>query len=34
MPYQVSNPGIARLPVPFLNMPQTVNVIPQAVIQE
>jgi catecholate siderophore receptor len=33
-PYQVSNPGIARLPVPFLNMPQTVNVIPQAIIQE
>src|SRR5262245_7049335 len=33
-PYQVTNPGITRLPVPFLNMPQTVNVIPQAIIQE
>jgi catecholate siderophore receptor len=33
-PYQVSNPGITRLPVPFLDMPQTVNVIPQAIIQE
>ena len=33
-PYQVTNTGIARLPVPILNMPQTVNVIPQAIIQE
>ena len=33
-PYQVTNTGITRLPVPILNMPQTVNVIPQAIIQE
>jgi catecholate siderophore receptor len=33
-PYQVTNTGITRLPVPLLNMPQTVNVIPQAIIQE
>ena len=33
-PYQVTNPGITRLPVPLLDMPQTVNVIPQAIIQE
>src|SRR3954463_212245 len=33
-PYQVTNAGIPRLPVPILNMPQTVNVIPQAIIQE
>jgi catecholate siderophore receptor len=33
-PYQVSNSGITRLPVPLINTPQTVNVIPQAIIQE
>src|SRR5262245_19408317 len=33
-PYQVTNTGITRLPVPLLNTPQTVNVIPQAIIQE
>ncbi|MGZ3310879.1 MAG: TonB-dependent receptor plug domain-containing protein [Xanthobacteraceae bacterium] len=33
-PYQVTNTGITRLSVPLLNMPQTVNVIPQAIIQE
>jgi catecholate siderophore receptor len=33
-PYQVTNTGITRLPVPILDMPQTVNVIPQAIIQE
>ena len=33
-PYQVSNPGITRLPVPLLDMPQTVNVVPQAIMQE
>jgi catecholate siderophore receptor len=33
-PYQVTNTGITRLPVPILNMPQVVNVIPQAIIQE
>ena len=33
-PYQVSNTGITRLPVPILNMPQTVNVVPQQIIQE
>jgi catecholate siderophore receptor len=33
-PYQVSNTGITRLPVPILNTPQTINVIPQQIIQE
>ena len=33
-PYQVTNTGITRLPVPILDMPQTVNVVPQAIIQE
>src|SRR5262245_21537450 len=33
-PYQVSNTGITRLPVPIINMPQTVNVVPQQIIQE
>jgi catecholate siderophore receptor len=33
-PYQVTNTGITRLPVPILDTPQTINVIPQAIIQE
>jgi catecholate siderophore receptor len=33
-PYQVTNTGITRLPVPILNTPQTINVIPQQIIQE
>src|SRR4030095_8853279 len=33
-PYQVTNTGITRLPVPIINMPQTVNVVPQQIIQE
>jgi catecholate siderophore receptor len=33
-PYQVTNSSITRLPVPLINTPQTVNVIPQAIIQE
>src|SRR5262245_3864594 len=33
-PYQVSNSSITRLPVPLLDTPQTVNVIPQAIIQQ
>ena len=33
-PYQVTNTGITRLPVPILNTPQTVNVVTQQVIQE
>jgi catecholate siderophore receptor len=33
-PYQVDNSSITRLPVPILNTPQTINVIPQQIIQE
>ena len=33
-PYQVTNSSITRLPVPLLDTPQTVNVIPQAIIQQ
>src|SRR5262245_28465991 len=32
--YQVGNSGIGRLPVPLRDTPQTVNVVPQQVIQE
>ena len=33
-PYQVTNTGITRLPVPLIDTPQIVNVIPQQIIQE
>src|SRR5262245_57507765 len=32
--YQVTNSTIGRLPVPLLDTPQTVNVVPQQIIQE
>ena len=32
--YRANTSGIGRLPVPLRDMPQTVNVVPQQVIQE
>jgi catecholate siderophore receptor len=32
--YQTINPSLARLPTPLLNTPQSVNVVPEKVIQE
>src|SRR5262249_2693120 len=32
--YQVTNSSIGRLPVPLIDTPQTVNVVPQQIIQE
>lgn len=33
-PYQVANTGITRIPVPLIDIPQTVNIVPRQVIQE
>ena len=32
--YQVSEPSLTRMPIPIINTPQTVNVVPQQVIQD